>query len=78
MLRHAAIIGLFPVLLITTPASALTKAQKMETCKFGADDQKLAGAKRNAFIAKCMSNKDDKRGPAVKPADQMAPASDKK
>ena len=68
MLRTAAIIGLFPLLLVATPASALTKAQKMETCKFGADDQKMTGAKRNAFIAKCMSNKDDKRGPATPPA----------
>lgn len=77
MLRHAAIIALFPLLLVATPASALTKAQKMETCKFGADDQKLDSAKRKTFIAKCMSNKDDKRGPAMKPATQMAPASDK-
>jgi hypothetical protein len=66
MLRHAAIIGLFPLLLLTTPVLAATKEQKMETCKFGADDQKLDGAKRKAFMAKCMSNKDDKRGPAEK------------
>ena len=72
MLRYAAIIGLFPLLLLATPASAATKEQKMETCKFHADDQKMDGAKRKTFMAKCMSNKDDKRGPA------MAPASDKK
>ena len=65
MLRRLSLIGLLPLLLLATPASALTKAQKMETCKFGADDQKLTGAKRNAFIAKCMSNKNDKRGPAA-------------
>ncbi len=59
--------SLLPLLLLATPASALTKAQKMETCKFGADDQKLTGAKRKAFIAKCMSNRNDKRGPAMKP-----------
>jgi len=70
MLRTIAIIALLPVLLLATPASALTKAQKMETCKFGADDQKLDGAKRKAFMAKCMSNKDDKRGPAMAPADK--------
>ncbi|MSO66673.1 MAG: hypothetical protein EXR03_08395 [Pseudolabrys sp.] len=64
MLRTAAIIGLFPLLLLASPASALTKAQKMETCKFGADDQKLTGAKRKTFMDKCMSNRDDKRGPA--------------
>ena len=33
-----------------SPASAVTNEQKMETCKFGADDQKLEGAKRKAFI----------------------------
>jgi hypothetical protein len=66
MLRTIAIIGLLPLLLLASPAAALTKAQKMETCKFGADDQKLEGAKRTAFIANCMSNRNDKRGPAVK------------
>ena len=69
MLRTFSLIGLLPVLLLASPASALTAAQKMETCKFGADDQKLDGAKRKAFIAKCMANRDDKRGPAAKPAD---------
>ena len=62
-----------PFLLLATPASALTKAQKMETCKFGAADQKLTGAKRNAFIARCMSNKDDKRGQAPKSGGGPAP-----
>ena len=70
MLRYAALISLLPLLLVATPASALTTAQKMETCKFGADDQKLAGAKRKTFLAKCMANKNDKRGPAIKPADK--------
>ena len=69
MLRRLSLIGLLPVLLLASPASALTAAQKMETCKFGADDAKLEGAKRKAFIAKCMANRDDKRGPAMKPAD---------
>jgi hypothetical protein len=67
MLRRLSLIGLLPLLMLATPASALTKAQKMETCKFGADDQKLTGAKHKAFIANCMSNRNDKRGPAMKP-----------
>ncbi len=37
----------------------------MATCKFGADDQKLEGAARKAFMKNCMSNKDDPRGPPV-------------
>jgi hypothetical protein len=56
MLRPITVIGLLPLLLLASPASAApTKAQKLETCKFGADDQKLEGAKRDAFIKKCMA-----------------------
>jgi hypothetical protein len=39
-----------------TPAVAVTTKQKMETCKFGADDQKLKGKARTSFISKCMAN----------------------
>jgi hypothetical protein len=62
--------------MLTTPASAATKAQKAETCKFGADDQKLTGAKRKTFLANCMANRDDKRGSAAKPAAATAPAAE--
>jgi hypothetical protein len=56
------------------PAMALTAKQKMATCKFGADDQKLTGKDRAAFLKKCMSNKNDPRGPAIgTPAGQAAP-----
>ena len=34
----------------------------METCKFGADNQQLAGKDRAKFMQKCMSNKNDPRG----------------
>lgn len=70
MLRRLSLIGLLPILMLATPASALTAKQKMETCKFGADDQKLTGAKRKTFIARCMANE-----PKAKMAKQpMAPA----
>ncbi len=72
MLRALSVLCLLPLLLLASPASALTKAQKMETCTFGADHPKLEGAKRKTFLAKCMSNRNDKRGamklPAKKPA----------
>jgi hypothetical protein len=55
-MRLLAITALLPVLVVATPALAATKAQKMETCKFGADSEKLVGAKRDAFIRKCMAN----------------------
>jgi hypothetical protein len=80
--------ALLPLLLLATPASAATKEQKMETCKFGADNDKLTGAKRDAFIKRCMANanyepaarKDalkktvTKKKPAPKPAAPMQQA----
>jgi hypothetical protein len=49
-----AFLALIPLLLAATPAVAITAKEKMQTCIIGADDQKLEGAKRKAFIAKCM------------------------
>jgi hypothetical protein len=51
--------------LLSNPAGAATAKQKAATCKFYADQQKLAGAKRTQFMAKCTSGKDEPRGPAV-------------
>ena len=78
MLRTIAVIGLLPLLLLASPASAApTKAQKMETCKFGADDQKLEGAQRNAFIKKCMAQ-GNFEPPGRKAAKKPAPKKPKK
>jgi psiF repeat len=35
-----------------------TRQQKMQTCEFGAKDQKLAGAPRKTFMAKCLASDD--------------------
>jgi hypothetical protein len=76
-----AILGVLPVLLLAAPASAATKEERMATCKFGAEHDKLTGAKRDAFIKKCMANANYepaarrealKKGTAKKPA--AAPA----
>jgi psiF repeat len=64
VLRPAIPIGILVLLLAGTPALAITAQEKMETCKFGADDQKLAGAARKAFLSKCMANE---KAPAAKP-----------
>ncbi len=74
MLQRLSLIGLLPFMMITTPASAVTAKQKMETCKFGADDQKLTGAKRKTFISRCMANEKPKKmaKPMAKPG-AMAP-----
>ena len=63
-------IGVAAAMFADAPAVAATAQQKMATCKFGADDQKLTGAARKTFMAKCMSNRDSPRGkpvPAAKP-----------
>ncbi len=93
MLRYLALIGLPLLLLTASPASALTAKQKMETCKFGADNEKLTGKKRIAFIHKCMgrgnyqpkARKDEmkkekamKKKPAKKKAAMKKPAAKKK
>jgi hypothetical protein len=41
---------------LNTPGMALTAQEKMTTCTFGADSQKLTGAKRKTFITKCMAD----------------------
>ena len=54
-MRLLAITALVPLLALATPALAATKEQKMETCKVGADSDSRTGAKRDAFIKKCMA-----------------------
>jgi hypothetical protein len=65
MIRYAIAAAVLTVMLPSVPSLALTAKQKMETCKFGADDQKLQGPARQAFIKKCMANKNDPRGSAA-------------
>ena len=66
LLRLVGVAGMAAAFLFIGPTFAVPSKQKIETCKFGADDQKLQGAARKAFMAKCMSKKDDPRGPAEK------------
>jgi hypothetical protein len=67
MVRLMVAAGLAASFLLTPSAFAATSKQKMETCTFGADDQKLTGAKRKAFMSKCMSNADSPRGKPAMP-----------
>jgi len=64
MPRYAFIAVMLIAIAPATPSLALTAKGKMETCKFGADDQKLQGAARAKFMKNCMANRDDPRGPA--------------
>ena len=65
MFRHLIAASLLAAMLPGAPAFALTSKDKMATCKFGADDQKLQGPARKTFIKNCMANKDDPRGSPV-------------
>lgn len=56
------------VALFGEASAQVTPRQKTETCNFGADSQKLTGAKRKSFMAKCMADKDSPRGRPVGPA----------
>jgi len=64
MLRYAFIAALLTAMLPSASCFALTAKEKMVTCKFGADDQKLQGAARAKFLKNCMANRNDPRGPA--------------
>jgi len=72
-------LGLFalPLLLLASPASAITTSEKMETCKVGAQAQNLEGAKAQAFIKKCMA-KGNYEPAARKEAKKKAMAAKKK
>ncbi|HEX3337776.1 MAG: PsiF family protein [Pseudolabrys sp.] len=72
MLRHLTI-AFIPVMLVATPAAAVTSQEKMETCKVGAESQQLQGAKRDAFIKKCMAGGNYEPAARKNAAKQTAP-----
>lgn len=84
-----ALAAVLPFALSAQSAVAATKQEKMETCKAGADHDNLTGAKRTAFINKCMGtgNYEPKarqdalkqaksKKPGATPAAAPAPAAD--
>jgi hypothetical protein len=72
MLRYLTI-AFIPVMLVATPAAAVTSQEKMETCKVGAESQQLQGAKRDAFIKKCMAGGNYEPAARKNAAKQTAP-----
>jgi hypothetical protein len=72
-LLAAVLIAMLIVVLPCAPSYAVNAKDKMATCKFGADDQKLKGPARNTFMKKCMANRDDPRGPAAGSAAGVPP-----
>lgn len=75
-----ALASLLPFALAAQPAAAATKEEKMATCKAGAEHDNLTGAKRDAFMKKCMGagNYEPKaRQDALKQAKSKKPAAAK-
>jgi hypothetical protein len=55
-------------LLVWSPTLKSVAQDKKGTCEFGADDQKLKGAERKKFIARCMAKEDaPEKKPKKKP-----------
>jgi hypothetical protein len=69
----AMLIAVPVVMLPSAPSFAVSAKDKLATCTFGADDQKLQGAARNAFLKKCMSNRNDPRGSGAPAAAAVPP-----
>jgi psiF repeat len=63
MSRCPFLVAALIVLLPARPCFAVDAKQKMATCTFGADQQRLQGEARDAFLKKCMEDRDDLRGP---------------
>ncbi len=74
MSRSVFVAAMLAALLPSIPASAVSAKDKMATCKFGAEDQKLQGVARTTFMKKCMANRDDPRGPAPAAAPKVGGA----
>ena len=53
-------------------AWAATPQEKLETCNFGADEKKLTGAARKAYIARCTADQDSPRGKPMAPKNKQA------
>jgi hypothetical protein len=62
MSRRALLAAALIVLLPTGPCFAVDAKQKMTTCQFGADQQRLQGEARDVFLKKCMEDRDEPRG----------------
>lgn len=64
MLRTTVIAAALLAAFSVAPSYAVSPKDKAATCKFGADSQNLQGPERAAFMKKCLSPKNDPRGPA--------------
>lgn len=58
MLLAAGLFALSPSAKTFAQEKNVTAKEKKGTCEFGADDQKLKGNERKAFISKCMAKED--------------------
>ena len=72
MARLTVAAALMAALLHVTPTLAASPQEKLDTCNFGADEKKLAGAARKSFIARCTADRDSPRGKTTAPKGKQA------
>ncbi len=73
MSRYAFLAAALIAVLPGEPCLAIDAKQKMATCTFGADQQRLQGEARETFLKRCLEDRDDPRGPAPDKAAKTAP-----
>jgi hypothetical protein len=74
LVAKAGLAAAIAMVITAPPAFAVTAKEKKATCEFGAESQKLAGAARKSFMAKCMANEDRGAKKNTKPKAQPKPA----
>jgi hypothetical protein len=73
MSRYAFLAAALIAVLPGEPCLAIDAKQKMATCTFGADQQRLQGEARETFLKRCLEDRDDPRGPAPDKAVKTVP-----
>src|SRR5262249_61081475 len=77
MSRCAFLAAALIVALPAGPCFAVDAKQKMATCKFGADQRRLQGEARDAFLKKCMEDRGRSARPSACRSRQRAQAIEK-
>jgi len=65
-IASAIVVGTFALPASAQQTSTISAKEKMDICKFGAQEQKLKGRAEQDFVKKCMANEDASAKPSKK------------
>jgi len=65
-IASAIVVGTFALPAFAQQTSTISAKEKMDICKFGAQEQKLKGRAEQDFVKKCMANEDASAKPSKK------------